>query len=101
MTLILVDNNNIELINLSTTRPNVSSKKYNLVIFQYLKKLLIGRECIMYDGYNCKCKKCMQIDLKNIIKNIIRKKNKAKILPIYEIINGNLIIDEYVFITKY
>jgi hypothetical protein len=55
----------------------------------------------MYDGYNCKCKKCMQIDLKNIIKNIIRKKNKAKILPIYEIINGNLIIDEYVFITKY
>lgn len=97
----VLENNNIKLVNLSTINSNIDGKKYNLTIFQYLKKLLIGRECIMYDGYNCKCKKCMQIDLKNIIKNIIRKKNKAKILPIYEIINGNLIIDEYVFIRTY
>jgi hypothetical protein len=97
MTLIPLETNNIELVNLSTVKTNVSGKKRNPTILEYFKNLLVGQKCLMLDGYNCKCKDCMQFDLKNII----NKKKKTKIVPMYEIINDDLIINEYVFITTY
>jgi hypothetical protein len=100
---LLLENNNIELVTISSVKSNVNSKKRNPTVLEYLKNFFVGQKCITFDQKNkakifseykifedsltitqneYKCKKCIRIDLKS----------KAKVFSEYEIINDNLVI---------
>ena len=85
--------NIIELVNLPKKKGNVDGNKIpNITIVDFKN---FSKRCVKYDNYRtgkydnyriCKCKKC------------IRDVEKKKLSPKYIIIDGELIIDEYVYI---
>lgn len=86
-----VSRNNIELVNLPTKKVD-GNKIPNLTIVDFRN---FSKRCVKYDNYRtgkydnyriCKCKRC------------IREVEKKKLSPKYIIIDGGLIIDEYVYI---